>query len=284
MMKRKDELLRIAYLGIQNPVVASALHQLSDEYISMVLVMVNGLQPDDDPRRLLFPEKSNELFIVMKNITLFLGVQVRNLKILLSQREEDKAPAEQPHKARSEDVMMQSSLVDDEDQNQIKEKKDEIQTRKDEAELPGFSEYQDLIPSYCKNLELFEEESPIKSNETAQNYSAFINGDNNIVADDQAAIVLRKIYFYTEMLIIWFQMDGHPRSVDKLNLLFKANPSLNQLIIDLSELSSLITKNRGINYSRTVRDDQRKLDVLLNNVAGMREDIESYTYDKNFSK
>lgn len=79
-------------------------------------------------------------------------------------------------------------------------------------------------------------------------------------------------------------MEGHVGRFDRVSLLFKTNPSMSKLIIDLSELSTLITKNRGINYSRTVRDDQRKLDALLNNVGGLREKIESYSYDKNFNK
>lgn len=180
---------------------------------------------------------------------------------------------------------MKTSLVEDEELDQIQEKQDEDTLRKRrDGRLPDFSHYQDLVPGYCKNLELFEEESPVKDNETARSYAAFMNGDNNIVADDQATIVLRKIYFYAEMLILWLQMEGHVSRFDKVSLLFNANPSLSKLIIDLSELSSLITKNRGINYSRTVREDQRRLEVLLNNAEGLREKIESHNYDKNFNK
>ena len=79
----------MAYLGIQNPVVASALHQFSEDYISMILVMVTGIQPEDDPRRIFVFDRANELAAVMKNVALFLTVQVNNLKILLKKREEE---------------------------------------------------------------------------------------------------------------------------------------------------------------------------------------------------
>ena len=41
-------------------------------------------------------------------------------------------------------------------------------------------------------------------------------------------------------------MDGHSRNIDNLNLLFKAYYSLNQLIIDLSELFLSIDNESGI--------------------------------------
>ena len=67
----------------------------------------------------------------------------------------------------------------------------------------------DIIPEYRSNLVLFEsfdryfakvdesQEDPVAS------YQYFMNGDNGLSSEDQMAIVLRKIYFYLEILIIY---------------------------------------------------------------------------------
>lgn len=62
--------------------VASALHQLSEDYITMILVMVAGMQPEDE-QRVNPPDRANELTTVMTDVARFLAVQVNNLKILL---------------------------------------------------------------------------------------------------------------------------------------------------------------------------------------------------------
>ena len=104
---------------------------------------------------------------------------------------------------------MKSSLIEDEEPEQIKDVGTANEAAGDDDEnLPGFETYEDLIPGHKKFLQFFEEETPVKDHELTKSYSKFINGDNNIVAEDQATIVLRKIYFYTEMLCIWLRMEN----------------------------------------------------------------------------
>ena len=73
----------------------------------------------------------------------------------------------------------------------------------------NLSKMRDIIPEYRSNLVLFEsfdrylakvdesQEDPVAS------YQNFMNGDNGLSSEDQMAIVLRKIYFYLEILIIY---------------------------------------------------------------------------------
>ena len=69
--------------------------------------------------------------------------------------------------------------------------------------------------------------------------------------------MLNKIYFYAESLILWFQQDNKSR-YNKV-LFLKEIPGFDKLILDLFDLSTLITKNRGINYSKTIQNDLVKI-------------------------
>lgn len=51
--------------------------------------------------------------------------------------------------------------------------------------------------------------------------------------------------------------------------------------MDLADLSTLITKNRGIHYSQTIQADSRKLKSL---VARYGAEITDYDYEKNLAK
>lgn len=86
------------------------------------------------------------------------------------------------------------------------------------------------------------------------------------------------------MLSIWLRMENSMGQYERVAVLFRATKKFGELLMDLQDLSALITKNRGINYSRTVREDQRKLDILFNSVEGLREKVESHNYDRNFWK
>lgn len=69
--------------GILNPVVASALHALSDEYLSMLVAMLNQLTPSD-PRALL-PRcvRADEATKVMKQVLRLAATQIYNLRSML---------------------------------------------------------------------------------------------------------------------------------------------------------------------------------------------------------
>jgi hypothetical protein len=45
--KREKELQALAVIGFSNPVIASALHQVSSEYINMVLAMLKLISKDN---------------------------------------------------------------------------------------------------------------------------------------------------------------------------------------------------------------------------------------------
>jgi hypothetical protein len=47
--KRKAELQEMALVGFSNPVIASALHQVSNEYINMVLSMLKLICKENSP-------------------------------------------------------------------------------------------------------------------------------------------------------------------------------------------------------------------------------------------
>lgn len=145
--------------------------------------MVSGVQLEDDPRRLFGPDRGNELAAVMIDVTSFLAVQVKNLKLLLKKKVDDDAKATAV--LATEDAVMKSSLIEDDEPNQIRAVGETAGWSKaGGTALPGFGSYDDLIPGYCKYLEFFEEETPVKDHEVTKNYSTFINGDNNIVAED----------------------------------------------------------------------------------------------------
>jgi len=45
IQKNKEEILSVIYEGIQNPVVASALHQHSEEYLTVIMIILNSMIP-----------------------------------------------------------------------------------------------------------------------------------------------------------------------------------------------------------------------------------------------
>ncbi len=89
--------------------------------------------------------------------------------------------------------------------------------------------------------------------------------------------MLNKIYFYAESLILWFQQEN--KSKYNKVLFLKELPGFDKLIIDLFELSTLITKNRGINYSKTVQNDLLKIQKLIEKY---KDKITDFDYESHF--
>ena len=61
----------------------------------------------------------------------------------------------------------------------------------------------------------------------------------------------------------------------------KELPGFDKLIIDLFELSTLITKNRGINYSKTVQNDLLKIQKLIEKYKDKITDFDYENHYKN---
>lgn len=91
--------------------------------------------------------------------------------------------------------------------------------------------------------------------------------------------MLNKIYFYAESLILWFQQEN--KSKYNKVLFLKELPGFDKLIIDLFELSTLITKNRGINYSKTVQNDLLKIQKLIEKYKDKITDFDYENHYKN---
>lgn len=148
------------------------------------------------------------------------------------------------------------------------------------------AEMSDLKPVYCKNLNLFE--CINSGRQEAKQMQEFINGDSELSSDDQMAIVLRKIYFYMEILIIFQKQlnDQQPPSgaIDyaKVKFLFDQE-AFDRILLDLFDISTLITKNRGINYEKSIASEFNRLQKLIEqHGASIRE----YHFDeaKGFAK
>jgi hypothetical protein len=61
-----------------------------------------------------------------------------------------------------------------------------------------------MSPKYSKDLKLFEDCDIGSDNEFKQ----LMNGDSKLTPDDQTAIVLRKIFFYLELLNIFIKQSA----------------------------------------------------------------------------
>jgi len=93
------------------------------------------------------------------------------------------------------------------------------------------------------------------------------------------AIVLRKIFFYIEILIE-FQKNRHDPSpihnhFTKVKFLFEREGFMDCLM-KMIDLSTLITKNRGINYKRSLSNEVEKLSKYLKKYG---KEIDEYHYD-----
>ena len=143
-----------------------------------------------------------------------------------------------------------------------------------------WTEMSDIKPEYCENLNLFE--CINSERQEAKQMQEFINGDNQLSSGDQMAIVLRKIYFYMEILIIFQKQltdQQYPSSVNynKVKFLFEQE-SFDQILLDLFDLSTLITKNRGINYEKSMSAEFDRLQKLI---AEHGTSITEYHFDQS---
>lgn len=155
--KYRGDIMTVIYEGIQNPVVASALHQHSEEYVTVIMYILNSsVKPEDIDNQTHTGKQISE---ILKVVIKCLRIQIDNIQKLQNRDETG------------------SSLVE------------------------GKTEMNDIKPVYCKDLNLFE---CINSDRLeAKQMQEFINGDSQLSSDDQMAIVLRKVYFYMEILIIF---------------------------------------------------------------------------------
>lgn len=222
--KYKAEIMTVIYEGIQNPVVASALHQHSEEYVTVIMyILSSSTKPEDVDNQ---TSTGKHISDILKVVITCLRIQIDNIKKLQSQNETS------------------SSLVEGSEN----------------------AEMGDLRPAYCSNLNLFE--CINSERKEAKLMQEFINGDSELSSDDQMAIVLRKIYFYMEILIIFQKQfnDQHPPSsaIDygKVKFLFDQE-AFDQILLDLFDLSTLITKNRGINYEKSINSEANRLQKLI---------------------
>jgi len=144
-----------------------------------------------------------------------------------------------------------------------------------------WTEMSDIKPVYCENLNLFE--CINSERQEAKQMQEFINGDNQLSSGDQMAIVLRKIYFYMEILIIFQkQLTDQPQNnssinYNKVKFLFDQE-SFDQILLDLFDLSTLITKNRGINYEKSISAEFDRLQKLI---AEHGTSITEYHFDQS---
>lgn len=145
--------------GLYNPVIASAMHQHSEDYVSIMVQLINsdGISKCSVPDLIV-----NDFFLdVIKETVKFIKVQILNVNALLIQEDSG------------------SSLVDDEKRMNL-------------------SDLDDIKPSYSKNLCLFESFEPQRNEVKVM--QDFVNGDIEFSKEDQIVIVIRKIYFYVEIL------------------------------------------------------------------------------------
>jgi hypothetical protein len=76
--KRKTEIIQVLYEGIRNPVVASALHQHCNPYLTVISFIMNAMEkPDDHPRGL---DTSSEQHQLLSNVVDWLVIQVGNIR------------------------------------------------------------------------------------------------------------------------------------------------------------------------------------------------------------
>jgi len=132
---------------------------------------------------------------------------------------------------------------------------------------------QDIKPIYQRNLCIFE--CNFRQREETKTYQEFMNGDNKFSSEDQIAIVLRKIYFYLEILIL-FHKRFHQKYT-KIKLMFEQE-SFYESMLMLVDLSTLITKNRGINYKKSINQDFEKLQALI---GKYKDEITDFHYDQD---
>lgn len=105
-----------------------------------------------------------------------------------------------------------------------------------------------------------------------------MNGDSKLAPEDQMAIVLRKIFFYLEFLNLFLKQSTNQASAHpKLEYLFE-KPEFTESLFALLDLSTIITKNRGINYQKSMSNDFAKLKAL---VANLGTEVTGYDYKAN---
>lgn len=91
------------------------------------------------------------------------------------------------------------------------------------------------------------------------------DGTNLLKDDDLIAVLLRKIGFYGEIFDKQISYDRHTALLHLVDL-FQDNQennisksSFEKVMLDLHAITALITRNRGVNYARTVREQTRRL-------------------------
>ena len=144
--QNKTEILQLVCEGIQNPVVASALHSHSQDYISVVIALLNsvGMSKDTDPTT----NVGSSFMTVIETVIKCLKIQVENIDKILSTEQQA------------------SSLVEN---TSAKEK---------------LSDYDDIQPHYRSNLNLFECIDFPELRPEVIELKTMINGDTQFTKED----------------------------------------------------------------------------------------------------
>ena len=75
--KYKEEIMTLIFEGIQNPVVASALHQHSEEYVTVIMCIISSIIRADEANQF---KMTKEITSVIEVVNDCLKIQVNNIK------------------------------------------------------------------------------------------------------------------------------------------------------------------------------------------------------------
>jgi hypothetical protein len=82
IQKRKKEIIQVLFEGIRNPVVASALHQHCNPYLTVISFILNAMEKPES-RELRKDTESEEQRVMLGHVIEWIQIQVKNMKKLL---------------------------------------------------------------------------------------------------------------------------------------------------------------------------------------------------------
>tara|TARA_B110000285_G_scaffold220323_1_gene271938 strand:- start:95 stop:1159 length:1065 start_codon:yes stop_codon:yes gene_type:complete len=252
--ERAAQINRTITEGVSNAVVASALHQHSNPYLQIVVIILNAMDSPEEQEQVGYRGFSADTAALVDLVVSWLLTQIKNVEKLL-QLDDSQVDG--------------SSLI--------------------EEKGKSFQDVDDIVPKYYNELRLIEYDaddlatlegcdSLTEAQKSTRAFKKLMNGDSKLAPEDQMAIVLRKIFFYLEFLNIFLKQSTNQASAHpKLEYLFE-KPGFAESIYSLLDLSTLITKNRGINYQKSMANDVSKLRALVDK---MGPEITGYDYRAN---
>ena len=161
--------------------VASALHQHSNPYLQIVVIILNAMDSPEEQEQVGYRGFSADTAALVDKVVSWLLLQIRNVKVLLG---------------LEDNQTQRSSLI--------------------EEAGKSFQDVADILPRYCDNLRLIECDSEglttldsslslTEAQKSARAFRQLMNGDSKLAPEDQMAIVLRKIFFYLEFLNLFLK-------------------------------------------------------------------------------